>query len=235
MVQLAFHGSGVSDRVVERHACRPPVRRPASHGSRHRPILAGQLSLLEWRAPRAQLSLPALERCRGSDVPSPPVEALLSSLDSTSAALTKLAAVIVADALPPRPAIVPPPRRPAKPRKPGRPTHYSECIERGLGITQPCPFYSCRAHLGLYTLDDGTVRVLIPPDQIDTEKHTCIYAAADHEWAPVAIAAQLRVSLGLVELIQRHGVAKTGGLLARVRDERRACSLDVDGLSDCRR
>jgi hypothetical protein len=86
----------------------------------------------------------------------------------------------------------------------------------------------------LYVLGDGEIRVLIPPDEIENEKHTCVHEAASRAWAPVEIAAQLRVSLGLVELIQRHGVAKTGSLLTHVKDEARACEVDVDGLVDCR-
>jgi DNA helicase HerA-like ATPase len=85
-------------------------------------------------------------------------------------------------------------------------------------------------------LDDGAIRLQIDPDEIESARHTCVLAAtADgQEWTPISIAAQMQISLGLVELIQRHGVAKTGGLLARVRDERRACEMDVDGLPDCR-
>jgi DNA helicase HerA-like ATPase len=106
----------------------------------------------------------------------------------------------------------------------------------GIGTESPCPYYSCAAHLGAYVLDDGAIRVLIDPDELPSARHTCVHSAvADgEEWTPVAIAEQMRISLGLVELIQRHGVAKTGGLLARVRDERRAVYMDVAGIPDCR-
>lgn len=236
--QLVFPWFGVSAGPLypRRRPCLngSPRRRTSSHGKRLRSTHPNQLSLSDWR-PR-QKTPDELVAASIADA-----SALLGRLDVAIYALARIARDIAHQTLPG----VAPMQTPAlayqrgpgrHPRLDGdnRPRHYSECLARGLGTSHPCPYYSCAAHLGLYVLDDGAVRVLIPPDEIDSEKHTCMYEAGGHEWHPVDIAKQLRVSLGLVELIQRHGVAKTGGMLARVKDSNRGCELDVDGLSDCR-
>ena len=115
------------------------------------------------------------------------------------------------------------------------PCTWGECQARGLGTDEPCPFYSCRHHLGAEVNDDGEVRVLIDPEQLDKAEETCSIAAARRRWQPLEIAAKIGLSLGGFELVQRHAWAKAYAEMVRVRDQHRGVEMDVAGLPDCRR
>jgi hypothetical protein len=175
-----------------------------------------QLPLLDWR-PSGRRSLLA------------DVAWLLASLDESAAAVSRVAVAVVAIVQAPAPpAEVPVDADPyAK-----RPTSYRQCLALGLGTEIPCPWYSCRCHLGLDVSGSGAVTTVIAPDDIDEAKDTCLYAAARRSWAPQEIADALGFSLSLEELVQRHALLKVLGPLNRTRAN--GCEMDVDGVPDLR-
>jgi hypothetical protein len=81
---------------------------------------------------------------------------------------------------------------------------------------------------------DGKVREVVPLDELHT-RDTCALRVADRgETPPVDIAKLMGVSLGLAELLQRHGLLKVEAALGKVRDERRGVTMSVEGLPDGR-
>jgi hypothetical protein len=104
----------------------------------------------------------------------------------------------------------------------------------GLGTECGCPWYRCRNHLGINVRTDGTLQILIEPDDLD-KRETCSIAVANRgEHGPWDVAAILKISNGLVELEQRHAWAKSRAALGRVHDESRGVDMDVDGIPDYR-
>jgi len=114
------------------------------------------------------------------------------------------------------------------------PCTWGECQTRGLGTTEPCPFYRCRHHLGLNISPDGEMRILIQPDQLEEAEETCSLVAARHARISDDVAVKIGLSLGGFELVQRHACAKANAAMARVRDVTRGAELDVNGIPDCR-
>jgi hypothetical protein len=114
------------------------------------------------------------------------------------------------------------------------PKRYAQCLALKLGISRPCWWYRCRFHLGLNVRPDGSLVLLIPPDEIADAPETCALAAARRERSPEETADILHVSIGLIEYVQRHSWANARAALDRVRDVGRGVAMDISGLPDAR-
>jgi hypothetical protein len=77
--------------------------------------------------------------------------------------------------------------------------------------------------------------LLISPDELESAEATCSLAASSRARNPDETAAVMHISLGLVELVQRHAWANARTFLERVRDPGRGVFVNVAGIQDGRR
>jgi DNA-binding XRE family transcriptional regulator len=70
----------------------------------------------------------------------------------------------------------------------------------------PCPFFSCRHHLGLEVSDVGTVKLLADIDSVRTWPETCsLRVAADGPQDIADVARLLNVSIATIQHIETSG------------------------------
>lgn len=233
-VQLSLPIPGLDEQTEPRrhHIIRrrcvsdpPAAVRSRRHG-RRRTVNPLQMSLLDMleRPPVATVRSLLADAAR-----------MMASMDATSERLMELERIIASDltAAPTDDEV----DEEAEEELEMLPCCYGECMALGLGREHPCPFYSCRNHLGLETREDRdgntlVTKVLIDPDEIDKAPHTCSLEAADRVWTPADLAAQLGMSVGLEELVQRHAVAKYRAGMVTVRDTVRGVAVEIDALPD---
>ena len=96
-----------------------------------------------------------------------------------------------------------------------RPRNLLECLAEGIGTRLPCPWYSCRYHLGL---DDGSgvLKLRIDPDDLENHE-TCAMAVAnryEERGLQVGEVAELmNLSEGSIEAVERVAKWKLSTML----------------------
>jgi DNA-binding XRE family transcriptional regulator len=82
----------------------------------------------------------------------------------------------------------------------------------------PCPFFSCRHHLGLEVSDVGTVKLLADIDSIETWPETCSLRVADDGPRHAAdVSALLNISLATIQHVEHDGLLRARRGMRRPR------------------
>lgn len=84
-----------------------------------------------------------------------------------------------------------------------RPKKRGDCIDG----QRPCPWYSCKYHLGLDVHRNGKMTVHIDPDELDEEAHTCALDIADQGGMLLGdLGAALGMSAERIRQIESRGL-----------------------------
>lgn len=115
-------------------------------------------------------------------------------------------------------------------RMPDRPLTRGDCVDG----CRPCPWYSCRYHLGLDVDSRGRLYVHVDPDDLDESVATCALDAADrgpHTLEQVGtVIGRTRERARQIELRARQRIARRVPHLVELLERDAEADTDTDSL-----